>query len=57
MPRPSIHPVNFVRRHKVAIAVVGTAAFCLYLNRVALTQHNEFLKANGLYDAFYFPEV
>lgn len=44
---------NFVEKHKVAIAVTGTAVTCLYLNRLALQQHNDFLKENGLYDAFY----
>lgn len=47
---------NFVVRHKTAITVVGTAAACLYLNRLALKQHNEFLKEKGLYEEFYTPE-
>jgi hypothetical protein len=47
---------NFVARHKVAFAVTGTAASCLYLNRLALKQHNDFLKEHGLYDAFYLTE-
>jgi hypothetical protein len=44
---------NFVQRHKVAIAITGTAASCLYLNGVALRQHDEFLKEKGLYNEFY----
>jgi hypothetical protein len=48
---------NFVARHKVAIAVVGTAGTCIYLNRMALAQHDEFLREHGLYDQFYTPEV
>lgn len=48
---------NFVVRHRVAIAITGTAATCLYLNRMAMEQHNEFLKEHGLYDQFYTPEV
>ena len=47
---------KFVNRHKVAIAVTGTAASCLYLNRLALKQHNDFLKEHDLYDAFYLTE-
>ena len=47
---------NFVVKHKVAIAVTGTAVFCLYLNRLALAQHNDFLKERGLFDEFYTPE-
>jgi len=44
---------KFVAKHKVAIAITGTAAVCLYLNRLALTQHNDFLKEHDLYEAFY----
>ena len=44
---------KFVADHKVAIAVTVTTAACLTLNRIALKQHNDFLKENGLYDAFY----
>ena len=48
---------NFVKKHRVAIAVTGTAATCLYLNYRAMEMHNEFLKEHGLYDQFYTPEV
>lgn len=44
---------KFVEKHKVAIAVVSTAGSCLYLNRLALKQHDEFLKERDLYDEFY----
>lgn len=44
---------NFVVNHKVAIAVVSTAATCLYINRVALSEHNEFLKEHDLFDKYY----
>lgn len=47
---------NFVAKHRVAIAVTGTAAACLYLNRRAMSQHDEFLKEKGLYEEFYTPE-
>jgi hypothetical protein len=53
MINPVKHPVEFVRRHKVAIAIVGTAAICIAANRQALGQHNDFLKEIGQYDAFY----
>lgn len=44
---------RFVVRHKVAIAVVVTTAVCVKMNNIALKQHNDFLKENDLYDAFY----
>jgi hypothetical protein len=47
---------QFIEKHKVAIAVVSTAGSCLYLNRLALKQHDEFLKEKGLYDEFYYSE-
>lgn len=47
----------FVAQHKTALTVTTTAtatmAFCLWMNKLALQQHNDFLKENGLYDAFY----
>jgi hypothetical protein len=54
MKDKTVKVVKFVRRHKVAVAIVGTAAVCLYINRVALMQHNDFLKEKGLYEEFYF---
>lgn len=47
---------NFVRRHKMSIAVAGTAGTCLYLNSIAMKQHDDFLKEKGLYEEFYSPE-
>lgn len=47
---------DFVERHKVAIAVTATATACLVLNRIALRQHDEFLRDHDLYDEFYTPE-
>lgn len=52
----ALKPVNFVRRHKVAIAVVATSAFWIALNNSSLKQHNDFLKENDLYEQFYTPE-
>jgi hypothetical protein len=53
MINPVRHPVKFVRRHKVAIAIVTTAAICIAINRQALGQHNDFLKEIGQYEAFH----
>lgn len=44
---------KFVAEHKTAIAVTTTATVCLVLNRVALAQHDDFLKEHGLYDEYY----
>lgn len=47
---------DFVRHHKVAIAVTATAGACLYINRLALRQHTEFLVEKGLLEEFYTPD-
>lgn len=47
---------EFVRRHRVIIAVTSTMACCLWLNRIALRQHDSFLAEKGLLDEFYTPE-
>ena len=44
---------NFVEEHKTAIAVATTATICLVINRIALSQHDEFLKEHDLYNEFY----
>lgn len=44
---------QFVIDHKVAIAVTATTVVCLALNKMALKDHDNFLKENDLYDAFY----
>lgn len=44
---------NFVKKHRVAIAVITTTLVCGKINRMALAQHNEFLKEKGLYEEFY----
>lgn len=44
---------NFVKRHRVGIAIAGTTAFCVFMNRVALKQHEEFLADKGLLEEFY----
>lgn len=43
---------SFVQRHKVAITVVATSACWIVINRIALKEHNDFLKENGLYEKF-----
>lgn len=59
-PQETTHTPNrvkaFVQKHKVAIAVVTTATTMAVLNRMALKQHNDFLKEKGLYEEFYTPE-
>jgi hypothetical protein len=47
---------SFVERHKVAIAVAATSTVWYGINRLALRQHDEFLKEHDLYDKFYTPE-
>jgi hypothetical protein len=47
---------QFVAKHKVAIAVTTTAVLCLGINRMALKQHDDFLKEHNLYEEFYAPE-
>jgi len=47
---------SFVKRHKVAIAVVATSAFWIAVTRLSLKSHNDFLKEHDLYDAYYTPE-
>jgi hypothetical protein len=47
---------NFIERHKVAIAVGATAAVTLWIHRIALKQHEEFLAEHDLLDEFYTPE-
>lgn len=43
----------FVLKHKVAFAITGTTALLYTINRLALKQHDDFLKEHGLYDEFY----
>lgn len=47
---------NFVDRHKVSITMVATSTAWIAINRVALKQHDEFLKEHGLYEEFYTPQ-
>lgn len=47
---------NFVVNHKTAIAFVTGAALGIAINRRAVSEHDSFLKENGLYEAFYTPE-
>lgn len=47
---------NFVADHKVAIAVTVTAITCLTLNKMALKDHDNFLKQHDLFDLYYHPQ-
>ena len=53
----AVRTQKFVSDHKVAIATIATAAVCLKLNRMALRDHDEFLKENNLFDKYYNAEV
>lgn len=44
---------KFAVNNKTAIAVGVTVALCIGINRLALKQHNDFLKAHDLFDEFY----
>lgn len=44
---------KFLVDHKVAIAVTATAATCLWLNKVALREHEAFMAEHGILEAFY----
>lgn len=44
---------KFVDDHKVAIAVVATSIVWIGINRMALSDHDNFLKAHGLHDEYY----
>lgn len=44
---------DFVAKHRVAIAVVGTSIVWIKIMATAAEQHNEFLKEHGLYEKFY----
>lgn len=47
---------NFVSRHKVAITVVATSIAWYGINRLALKQHEDFLRDHDLLDEYYTPE-
>ena len=49
--------VNFVRRNKTRILVGALAATttAAVLTRIALKEHDEFLKEHDLYDEYYTP--
>ena len=40
-------------KHRAKIATVLTLSFALWMNRLALAQHTDFLKEKGLYDEFF----
>lgn len=47
---------TFVNRHKVAITVVVTSTVWYGINRLALKQHEDFLREHDLLDEYYTPE-
>ena len=48
---------NFVKKHRVAIAIVGTTAVWTTLHyRYNVKELNEFLKEHNLFDEYYTPE-
>lgn len=44
----------FVQRNKVLLAVTATTAVGIVVNKIALREHEEFLKEKGLYDEFCY---
>lgn len=43
---------DFVCRHRVAIAVTGTAVTCVYLHTIAMHDMQEFLVDHNLYEQY-----
>lgn len=54
--KPVVSTKNFVKKHRVAIAIIATTVLAVKVNHMALSDHNEFLKEKGLYEEFYTPE-
>lgn len=46
---------KFVSDHRVAIAIVGTTAVMLKVNKLALKDHEDFMDAHGILDLYYTP--
>lgn len=44
---------EFATRHKIALAVTGTAVICTYLHIKTVEGWNEFLAENNLLDTYY----
>jgi len=57
MKNKLISTKNFVKKHRIALAVTGTTGVCLYMNYRTIKIYDEFLKEHGLADQFYAPEV
>lgn len=45
--------VNFVKKHRVSIAVTATSIFWMYVMSKSAASFNEFLKENDLFDTYY----
>lgn len=49
---------EFVKNHQFAVGAIVAAAVLIPINRMALKEHDSFLKEHDLYDQFYTtPEV
>lgn len=55
--KAAVFTKNFVMNHKVTLAIGVTTLTCLKLNKMALRDHDDFLKEHNLYDAFYTPAI
>lgn len=53
--KAAVSTKKFVYKHRVAITATVTTAICLKLNQMALADHDNFLKEEGLYEKFYTP--
>ena len=57
MPEKKIYAVRrFVRKHKVAVAIITTTALMLALNRRNINAYNDFLREHDLFDAYWNSE-
>lgn len=53
MKKSLVTTKNFVKKHRVAIAVTATSVCWLYLMKKNAEQINEFLKEHDLFDKYY----
>lgn len=53
MKNPIVPTIKFVRRHRVAIAVVATTTVCAYLHQSTVKEWNGFLEDKDLYNEYY----
>lgn len=48
---------EFVENHQFACGMVVASAVLIPINRMALKEHDNFLRDNDLYEKFYRPEM